>query len=184
MRKLFSAGIIGLVLAGLITVSASDVLAGPTPKVRLVGDIEKIESEVIKESVRKIQRRFENRGNKRTTHWNEVITRLEAIHERLDRQRERFKRRSKGTVELTKLIRDARQKRNRTKQLIMQQDLKQYSLVIRNESLIGTRILALQQTEKADLLAVQEKVTEAIGAYKLALEEVKKVKASAPLTNN
>lgn len=179
MRRLFSAGVISALLFTVVFLMPTNVLAGPTPKVKLQGDIEKIQNEVIKESIRKIQRRVENRGNKRTTHWNEVITRLEAIHDRLDRQRERFKKRNKDTTELTQLIKDARQKRNRTKQLILQQDLKQYTLVVRNETLVGTRILALQQTEKADLLSIQEKVTEVIGAYKLALEGAKKVKASA-----
>lgn len=178
MKKILLAGLITGVLVFAVTFQPVDVLAGPSPKLRLLGDIEKIKSEAIKESIRKIQRRVENRGNKRTTHWNEVITRLEAIHDRLDRQRDRFNKRNKDTAELNRLIKDARQKRNRTRQLILQQDAKQYSLVIRNESLVGTRILALQQTEKADLLAVQEKVVEAIGAYKLALEEAKRVKAT------
>lgn len=154
------------------------VWAGPTPKVKLNGDIEKIKSEKIKESVRKIQRRIENRGNRRTTHWNEVVTRLEVIHDKLDRQRDRFERRKKDVTELNRLIKDARQKRNRTKLAISQQDAKQYTLNIRNETLIGTRISALQDTEKADLLDVQNKVTETIVAYKLALEEVKKVKVA------
>jgi hypothetical protein len=154
------------------------VWAGPTPKVKLNGDIEKIKSEKIKESVRKIQRRIENRGNRRTTHWNEVVTRLEVIHDKLDRQRDRFERRKKDIIELNRLIKDARQKRNRTKLAISQQDAKQYMLNIRNETLIGTRISALQDTEKADLLDVQNKVTETIVAYKLALEEVKKVKVA------
>jgi hypothetical protein len=154
------------------------VWAGPTPKVKLNGDIEKIKSEKIKESVRKIQRRIENRGNRRTTHWSEVVTRLEVIHDKLDRQRDRFERRKKDVTELNRLIKDARQKRNRTKLAISQQDAKQYMLNIRNETLIGTRISALQDTEKADLLDVQNKVTETIVAYKLALEEVKKVKVA------
>jgi hypothetical protein len=154
------------------------VLAGPSPKVKLNGDIEKIKSEKVKESVRKIQRRVENRGNRRTTHWNEVITRLEAIHDKLDRQRDRFERRKKDIMELNRLIKDARQKRNRAKTAIGLQDAKQYTLNIRNEVLIGTRILALQDTEKADLSDVQSKVTETITAYKLALAEAKKVKAA------
>ncbi len=162
---------------GLFLLS-SDVLAGPVPKVRLVGDINNIKSEKIKESVRKIQRRVENRGNRRTTHWNEVIVRLEAIHDRLDRQRDRFEKRKKDTKELNQLIKDARKKRNQAKTAVGLQDAKQYSLNIRNEVLVGTRISALQETEKTDLLDVQNKVTETILAYKLALVEAKKVKAS------
>ncbi len=154
--------------------------AGPTPKVRLRGSIEEIENETLKARVLKLQARIENRGNRRTAHWDAIIDRLVAVHERLDRRRDRFQSKKKNVQELTRLLRTARQVRVTARNMVKKQDQKQYTLGIRNEDKIEANIAALREEERGDLQEVQTAVRQTIEAYKEAMAEAKRVKASKP----